>query len=163
DPLALMAGGAALDRAVDDVLDDYAQGRLIFNLGHGILPETPIAHVERMLRRGRAYKACSGLKAPRERKVMTTAVSLRSHAPAHSKSKRVEPDFSFTIEPDSGTDEFGLVVPGSASNDAIIGIAALEPCRTIDWRAIVAIVPNFFHPFPDVAVHVEEPKRIGPE
>jgi uroporphyrinogen decarboxylase len=57
DPLALMAGGAALDRAVDDVLDDYAQGRLIFNLGHGILPETPIAHVERMLRRVRAYKA----------------------------------------------------------------------------------------------------------
>jgi uroporphyrinogen decarboxylase len=57
DPLALMAGGAALDRAVDDVLDDYAQGRLIFNLGHGILPETPIAHVEQMLRRVRAYKA----------------------------------------------------------------------------------------------------------
>ena len=94
---------------------------------------------------------------------MTTALSLRSHAPAHSKSKRVEPDFSFTIEPDSGTDEFGLVVPGSASNDAIIGIAALEPCRTIDWCAIVAVVPNVFHPFPDVAVHVEEPKRIGPE
>jgi uroporphyrinogen decarboxylase len=57
DPLALMAGGAALDRAVDDVLDDYAQGRLIFNLGHGILPETPIAHVEQMLKRVRAYKA----------------------------------------------------------------------------------------------------------
>jgi len=57
DPLALMAGGAALDRSVDDVLDDYAQGRLIFNLGHGILPETPIAHVEQMLKRVRAYKA----------------------------------------------------------------------------------------------------------
>ena len=55
DPLALMAGGAALDRAVDDVLNDYARGRLIFNLGHGILPETPIAHVERMVRRVRAY------------------------------------------------------------------------------------------------------------
>ena len=57
DPLALMAGGAALDRAVDDVLINYAPGRLIFNLGHGILPETPIAHVERMLKRVRAYKA----------------------------------------------------------------------------------------------------------
>ena len=56
DPLALMAGGAALDRAVDDVLINYAQGRLIFNLGHGILPETPIAHVEQMLKRVRAYK-----------------------------------------------------------------------------------------------------------
>jgi uroporphyrinogen decarboxylase len=56
DPLALIAGGAALDRAVDDVLASYAGGRLIFNLGHGILPETPIAHVEQMVRRVRAYK-----------------------------------------------------------------------------------------------------------
>ena len=56
DPLALIAGGAALDRAVDDVLENYAKGRLIFNLGHGIQPETPIAHVEQMLKRVRAYK-----------------------------------------------------------------------------------------------------------
>jgi uroporphyrinogen decarboxylase len=56
DPLALIAGGAALDRAIDDVLASYAKGRLIFNLGHGILPETPIAHVEQMIRRVRAYK-----------------------------------------------------------------------------------------------------------
>ncbi len=56
DPLALIAGGAALDRAVDDVLANYAGGRLIFNLGHGIQQETPIAHVEQMLQRVRAYK-----------------------------------------------------------------------------------------------------------
>ena len=56
DPLALIAGGAALDQAVDDVLANYAGGRLIFNLGHGIQPETPIAHVEQMLKRVRAYK-----------------------------------------------------------------------------------------------------------
>jgi len=56
DPLALIAGGAALDRAIDDVLENYASGRLIFNLGHGILPETPIAHVEQMIKRVRAYK-----------------------------------------------------------------------------------------------------------
>ncbi len=56
DPLALIAGGTALDRAVDDVLENYAKGRLIFNLGHGILPETPIAHVEQMIRRVRDYK-----------------------------------------------------------------------------------------------------------
>src|ERR1700692_861844 len=55
DPLALIAGGAALDSAVDDVLANYAPGRLIFNLGHGILPETPIAHVEQMLKRVRGY------------------------------------------------------------------------------------------------------------
>jgi len=49
DPLALMAGGAALDRSVEAVLA-AARGRPhIFNLGHGILPETPIAHVERMV------------------------------------------------------------------------------------------------------------------
>lgn len=54
DPLALVAGGAALDEGVDRVLA-AARGRPhIFNLGHGILPETPIAHVERMLARVRA-------------------------------------------------------------------------------------------------------------
>jgi uroporphyrinogen decarboxylase len=53
DPLVLISGGAALDRAVDEVLENYAGGRLIFNLGHGIRPETPIAHVEQMLRRVR--------------------------------------------------------------------------------------------------------------
>jgi uroporphyrinogen decarboxylase len=53
DPLALIAGGAALDRAIDDVLANYGKGRLIFNLGHGILPETPIAHVEQMVARVR--------------------------------------------------------------------------------------------------------------
>jgi uroporphyrinogen decarboxylase len=50
DPLVLITGGDALDRAVDGVLANYAGGRLIFNLGHGIQPETPIAHVERMLK-----------------------------------------------------------------------------------------------------------------
>jgi uroporphyrinogen decarboxylase len=53
DPLALLAGGAALDREVDDVMATLAGGPLIFNLGHGILPATPIAHVERMLKRVR--------------------------------------------------------------------------------------------------------------
>jgi uroporphyrinogen decarboxylase len=53
DPLVLITGGDALNRAVDDVLANYAQGRLIFNLGHGIQPETPIAHVEQMLKRVR--------------------------------------------------------------------------------------------------------------
>ncbi|MBR0726340.1 uroporphyrinogen decarboxylase [Bradyrhizobium manausense] len=53
DPLALITGGAALDRAVDDVLANFSQGRFIFNLGHGIQPETPIAHVEQMLKRVR--------------------------------------------------------------------------------------------------------------
>jgi len=53
DPLALLAGGDALDRGVDAVLAAFAGRPLIFNLGHGILPETPIAHVEQMLARVR--------------------------------------------------------------------------------------------------------------
>lgn len=51
DPLVLLAGGAALDREVDEVLAAFSRGPFIFNLGHGILPETPIANVERMLAR----------------------------------------------------------------------------------------------------------------
>ena len=53
DPLALLAGGEALDCAVDAILQDFRDGRFIFNLGHGILPATPIPHVERMLKRVR--------------------------------------------------------------------------------------------------------------
>ena len=53
DPLALMAGGPALDAAVDTVLDTFGAGPLIFNLGHGVLPQTPLAHVERMIARVR--------------------------------------------------------------------------------------------------------------
>lgn len=53
DPVALLAGGAALDREVDTVMQALAGGPFIFNLGHGILPQTPIAHVERMLKRVR--------------------------------------------------------------------------------------------------------------
>jgi uroporphyrinogen decarboxylase len=53
DPLVLITGGAALDRAGDNTLANFAQGRFIFNLGHGIQPETPVAHVEQMLKRVR--------------------------------------------------------------------------------------------------------------
>ncbi|HEX3441081.1 MAG TPA: uroporphyrinogen decarboxylase [Pseudolabrys sp.] len=53
DPLALLAGGEALDRQVDEVIGAFGGGPFIFNLGHGILPQTPIAHVERMLKRVR--------------------------------------------------------------------------------------------------------------
>ncbi len=51
DPLALVAGGETLDRAVDQVLADFRGTRHIFNLGHGILSWTPVEHVERMLMR----------------------------------------------------------------------------------------------------------------
>jgi uroporphyrinogen decarboxylase len=51
DPLLLRAGGEALDRRVDRLLAEWGQGPYVFNLGHGILPDTPIAHVEQVLER----------------------------------------------------------------------------------------------------------------
>ena len=53
DPEVLRAGGEALDRAIDEVLQAFSDGPFIFNLGHGILPDTPVANVERMLARVR--------------------------------------------------------------------------------------------------------------
>jgi len=49
DPLALLAGGAALEAGVARVLQGFAGRAHIFNLGHGVLPQTPIAHVERLV------------------------------------------------------------------------------------------------------------------
>lgn len=53
DPIALIAGGAALDRAVDRILTEASGVPLIFNLGHGVLPETPPEHVARLIARVR--------------------------------------------------------------------------------------------------------------
>ena len=54
DPLRLVAGGEALDEGVDAILaGDATAGAHIFNLGHGITPDTPIAHVERLVERVR--------------------------------------------------------------------------------------------------------------
>ena len=49
DPLALMAGGDALTSAVDEIIEIFSDRPHIFNLGHGILQHTPIAHVEKLL------------------------------------------------------------------------------------------------------------------
>lgn len=54
DPLVLIAGGAALDDAIDRILAVTHGRRHIFNLGHGITPQTPIAHVERLVEKVRA-------------------------------------------------------------------------------------------------------------
>ena len=51
DPIVLIAGGAALDKAVDDILGAMNGRPHIFNLGDGNLPETPVAHVEQLLKR----------------------------------------------------------------------------------------------------------------
>lgn len=49
DPLALIAGGAVLEEAVSNILSAFADRPHIFNLGHGILPDTRIEHVEKLL------------------------------------------------------------------------------------------------------------------
>lgn len=49
DPLLLLTGGPMLDERVKRILATLDPARHIFNLGHGILPETPLAHVERLM------------------------------------------------------------------------------------------------------------------
>lgn len=49
DPLRLVVGGEAMEGQVRAVLAGFADRPHIFNLGHGIVPETPIAHVERLI------------------------------------------------------------------------------------------------------------------
>jgi uroporphyrinogen decarboxylase len=49
DPLALISGGEALASAVARILLSFADRPHVFNLGHGILPDTPIQHVEQLI------------------------------------------------------------------------------------------------------------------
>ncbi|APH70274.1 uroporphyrinogen decarboxylase [Aquibium oceanicum] len=49
DPMRLVAGGEALSDGVAAILDALSDGPFVFNLGHGITPETPIEHVEAMI------------------------------------------------------------------------------------------------------------------
>jgi uroporphyrinogen decarboxylase len=54
DPLALIAGGEALENGVRRILSTFAERPHVFNLGHGILPDTPIANVEKLIELVRA-------------------------------------------------------------------------------------------------------------
>ncbi|MDR3536648.1 MAG: uroporphyrinogen decarboxylase [Acetobacteraceae bacterium] len=54
DPMALVAGGSALQAATADILIGLRGKRLIFNLGHGIVPQTPPAHVAALVEQVRA-------------------------------------------------------------------------------------------------------------
>jgi uroporphyrinogen decarboxylase len=54
DPLALVAGGDAMRAEVTSILDAIRGWPFIFNLGHGIVPQTPPAHVTALLRQIRA-------------------------------------------------------------------------------------------------------------
>jgi uroporphyrinogen decarboxylase len=50
DPLALVAGGAALETEARSILAAMRGRPLIFNLGHGIIPPTPPEHVAQLMR-----------------------------------------------------------------------------------------------------------------
>ena len=49
DPMALLAGGAALQAEVNRILAVLRGRPFVFNLGHGIVPQTPVAHVAELL------------------------------------------------------------------------------------------------------------------
>jgi len=51
DPLLLRAGGEALDRRVDALIEQWGGAPYIFNLGHGVLPDTPIENIARVVER----------------------------------------------------------------------------------------------------------------
>ena len=53
DPLKLVAGGRALDENIDRIIEVLTEKPFIFNLGHGILPDTPISHVDQLISRVR--------------------------------------------------------------------------------------------------------------
>lgn len=53
DPLVLVEGGEVLDKAVDEILQKTKGSPHIFNLGHGIVPQTPPAHVAQLVARVR--------------------------------------------------------------------------------------------------------------
>jgi len=51
DPAALIAGGEALDREIDAIIEAFSGGPHVFNLGHGITPDSPIAHMSQLVER----------------------------------------------------------------------------------------------------------------
>jgi uroporphyrinogen decarboxylase len=53
DPLLLVVGGDAMDERVAEILELMDGKRFIFNLGHGIVPQTPPENVARLVERVR--------------------------------------------------------------------------------------------------------------
>jgi uroporphyrinogen decarboxylase len=48
DPIKLAAGGKAMEESINRILAALAGGRFVFNLGHGVIPQTPPEHVARL-------------------------------------------------------------------------------------------------------------------
>jgi uroporphyrinogen decarboxylase len=56
DPELLRAGGPALAAGVDELLEAWSGGPWIFNLGHGVPPDTPIEHIRSVVERVTAWR-----------------------------------------------------------------------------------------------------------
>ena len=56
DPMMLVTGGAALEREATRILDKLGHGSFIFNLGHGVVPQTPPEHVAQLVEIVRNWK-----------------------------------------------------------------------------------------------------------
>jgi uroporphyrinogen decarboxylase len=55
DPQLLAIGGAAMLEETEAILEALGKGPFVFNLGHGIVPETPVEHVAQLSQRLRAW------------------------------------------------------------------------------------------------------------
>lgn len=56
DPLALLSGGEKMIETIEALLQKYKHRSHIFNLGHGVIPQTPIENVQETVRQVRAFK-----------------------------------------------------------------------------------------------------------
>ena len=59
DPQLLVAGGPAMIEEAKRILQTLSTGPFVFNLGHGIVPETPPVHVEALSALLRGDGACA--------------------------------------------------------------------------------------------------------
>lgn len=55
DPMRLLAGGPGLEKAARKIISDLSEGLFVFNLGHGIHKDTPVEHVEQLVKVIRDY------------------------------------------------------------------------------------------------------------
>jgi len=56
DPMMLVVGGVALEREATRILDKLGHGSFVFNLGHGVVPQTPPENVAHLVEIVRAWK-----------------------------------------------------------------------------------------------------------
>ena len=56
DPIMLVTGGPAMKREATRILDKLGHGSFVFNLGHGVVPQTPPEHVAELVETVRSWK-----------------------------------------------------------------------------------------------------------